>query len=231
MIESRAVGRAGRVGALALACALAAGVAAPPTVSAEGLEDDVEQAAAIIERFRSMPEKQIPRKILDEAKGLAILTVVKAGFVVSAQGGKGVVIAKTSSDGWSGPSGIGTGGAGFGFQVGAQVTEFVIVLNTPKAVEAFSRGGNFAIGADLSAAVGPIGRDLSADVLPMAAVYTYSLSQGLFAGVSLEGTVIVTRDGANDEYYRRETTPAEILAGKITPPTGAGALRQVLARL
>lgn len=222
---------AGRVGALALAVALAVAVSAPRTVAAEGLEDDANQAAAIIQRFQSMPEKQIPRKILDDAKGLAILTVVKAGFLVSAQGGKGVVIARTPTGGWTGPSGIGTGGAGFGFQVGAQVTEFVIVLNTPEAVEAFSRGGNFAIGADVSAAVGPVGRDLSADVLPMAAVYTYSLSQGIFAGVSLEGTVIVTRDQANDEYYGRDTTPSEILAGRIKPPAGAGNLGQALARL
>src|SRR5262245_39391213 len=125
MMPSRAAGRAGRLGAIAVACALAAGVATPRVVAAAGLDDDVRQASAIIERFQSMPERQIPRKILDGAKGLAILTVVKAGFLVSAQGGKGVVIAKTSSDGWSGPSGIGTGGAGFGFQVGAQVTEFV----------------------------------------------------------------------------------------------------------
>jgi lipid-binding SYLF domain-containing protein len=208
---------------------LALSAAAPALVAAEGLQDDVNQAAAIIERFQAMPEKQIPRKVLEDAKGLAILTVVKAGFLVSAQGGKGVVVARLG-DGWSGPSGIGTGGAGFGFQVGAQVTEFVIVLNTPAAVEAFSRGGNFALGADVSAAVGPIGRDLSADVLPTAAIYTYSLSQGLFAGVSLEGTVIVTRDEANDEYYGRDTDPEEILSGEIPPPGGAN-LRQVLARL
>jgi lipid-binding SYLF domain-containing protein len=115
--------------------------------------------------------------------------------------------------------------------VGAQVTEFVIVLNTPAAVEAFSRGGNVSIGADLSAAVGPIGRDLSADVMPVAAVYTYSLSQGLFAGMSLEGAVIVARNEANDEYYGRSTTPAAILSGSIAPPSGASRLRQALTRL
>src|SRR6185369_15978527 len=113
--------------------------------------------------------------------------------------------------GWTGPSAIGTGGAGFGLQAGAQVTEFVIVLNTPDAVRAFSRGGNVAIGADLSAAAGPVGRHAAADVMPVAAVYTYSRSQGLFAGASLNGDVIVTRDGANKDYYGREVTPEQIL--------------------
>ena len=162
-----------------------------------------------------------------DAKGLAILTVLKAGFMFSGQGGWGVVVARHGK-GWSGPSMIGTGGAGFGFQVGAQVTEFVIVLNTPEAVEAFSRGGNVAIGAELSAAAGPVGRAVAADVMPVAAVYTYSRSQGLFAGVSLEGTVIAARDGANEEYYGRRLTPKEILSGKVEPPKGAARLRRVL---
>jgi lipid-binding SYLF domain-containing protein len=214
---------------LAVVLALA-GLAAPGAVAAEGLQGDVNQATSIVERFRSMPEKQIPPKILADAKGLAIMSVVKAGFLVSAQGGTGVVIARTGK-GWSGPSAIGTGGAGFGFQVGAQVTEFVIVLNTPAAVEAFSHGGNVAIGADLSAAVGPVGRDLSADGMPAAAIYTYSLSQGLFAGMSLEGTVIVARNDANDEYYGRSTTPQSILSGRIAPPSGADRLRSMLSRL
>jgi lipid-binding SYLF domain-containing protein len=214
-----------------LAAVLAlAGLVAPGAVAAEGLQGDVNQATSIVERFRSMPEKQIPPKILADAKGLAIMSVVKAGFLVSAQGGTGVVIARTGK-GWSGPSAIGTGGAGFGFQVGAQVTEFLIVLNTPAAVEAFSHGGNVAIGADLSAAVGPVGRDLSADVMPTAAIYTYSLSQGLFAGMSLEGTVIVARNDANDEYYGRSTTPQAILSGRIAPPSGADRLRSMLSRL
>jgi len=214
-----------------LAAVLAlAGLVVPGAVAAEGLQGDVNQATSIVERFRGMPEKQVPPKILADAKGLAIMSVVKAGFLVSAQGGTGVVIARTGK-GWSGPSAIGTGGAGFGFQVGAQVTEFLIVLNTPAAVEAFSHGGNVAIGADLSAAVGPVGRDLSADVMPAAAIYTYSLSQGLFAGMSLEGTVIVARNDANDEYYGRSTTPQAILSGRIAPPSGADRLRSLLSRL
>ena len=105
------------------------------------LQDDVDQAATIIERFQAVPEKAIPQAVLKDAKGLAIMTVIKAGFGFSGRGGKGVVVARTRN-GWSGPSAIGTGGAGFGLQIGAEVTEFVMVLNTDEAVKAFSRDVN-----------------------------------------------------------------------------------------
>jgi len=212
----------------AVALTLSLTVIAPAAHAA--LEDDVHQATTILERFQDMPEHAIPESVLRKAKGLAILTSLKAGFIFSGQGGKGLVVAHTDR-GWSGPSAIGTGGAGFGFQAGAKVTEFVIILNTDEAVEAFSHGGNIAIGAGLSAAAGPVGRDLAANVMPVAAVYTYSRSQGLFAGVSLEGTVVVTRNDANHDYYGREVTPDQILSGKIKPPHGATRLIHVLDRL
>src|SRR4029453_12214467 len=128
---------------------------------------------------KDMPEGGIPEKVLRDAKGLAILTVLKAGFMFSGQGGWGVVVGRTGKS-WGGPSPIATGGAGFGFQVGAEVTEFVLVLNTPEAVEAFAHGGNVSIGGTLSVAAGPVGRTAGANVMPVAAVYTYSRSQGLF---------------------------------------------------
>jgi lipid-binding SYLF domain-containing protein len=212
---------------LVAAIAVCAVVGASQTVLAKGLQDQVDQATSVIERFKEMPEKGIPRAVLKDAKGLAVLTVLKAGFIFSGQGGWGVVVAKTPK-GWSGPSGIGTGGAGFGLQVGAQVTEFVLVLNTPEAVDAFARGANVSLGADISVAAGPVGRDLAASVMPVAAVYTYSRAQGLFAGVSLEGTVIATRDDANKEYYGKPVTAKEILAGQVHPPAGAAKLRQAL---
>jgi lipid-binding SYLF domain-containing protein len=199
-------------------------------VYAAGMQDDVNQAATIIERFQEIPEKAIPQKVLRDAKGLAILTVIKAGYIVSGRGGKGVVVARTKN-GWSGPSAIGTGGAGLGLQIGAQVTEFVFVLNTDEAVKAFSRGGNVQLGADASVAAGPVGRSAEAAVTPVAAVYSYSRSQGLFAGISLEGTVIAARDDANAEYYGRRVTPEQILSGKVTPPPGAKTLGRALAKL
>ena len=191
------------------------------------MQGDVDQAATIIERFQAVPEKAIPQAVLRDARGLAIMTVIKAGFGFSGRGGAGVVVARTRN-GWSGPSAIGTGGVGFGLQIGAEVTEFVMILNTDAAVQAFSRDVNFTLGGDISVAAGPIGRNAEIGVTPIAAIYTYSRSQGAFAGISLEGTVIGTRNDANAEYYGRRVTPTEILSGQVPPPSGATRLVQVL---
>ena len=200
-----------------------------PVTYAGGMQDDVDQAVTIIQAFRDMPEKSIPPEVLRNAKGVAIMTVVKAGFIVSARGGSGVVVARTGK-GWSGPSAIGTGGAGFGFQIGAEQTEFVFVLNTNEAVKAFSQGGNVQFGGNISAAAGPIGRTAEAGVTPVAAVYAYSRSQGLFGGVSIEGTVVETRNERNAEYYGQSVTPGQILSGKVKAPAGARKLQKALAR-
>src|SRR6266542_3397174 len=189
----------------------------------------VDHCAATIRDFRQMPERGIPRDVLRHSKGLAIITVVKAGLIFSGKGGQGVVVARTGH-GWSGPSFIATGGAGWGLQIGAQVTDFVIVLNNDAASPAFYRGGNVTIGADVSAAAGPVGRTASGAVAPTAAVYTYSKSKGLFAGVSLEGAVIGTQRNSNFRYYGRPVRADEILKGLEAPPLGAARLRSALGR-
>ena len=190
-------------------------------------QDTVDRCASIIRDFRQMPERAIPRDVLRHSRGIAILTVIKAGFIFSGKGGQGVVVARTGH-GWSGPSFIATGGAGWGLQAGAQVTDFVIVLNNNDAVRAFSRGGNVTIGADVSAAAGPVGRTAEGAVAPTAAVYTYSKSRGLFAGVSLEGAVIGTQRDSNFRYYGRPVRADEILNGRVAPPPGAARLRRAL---
>ena len=93
----------------------------------ESMQADIDQAAAIIERFGAMPEKAIPPGVIKAARGLAILTVTRAGFIGSSRGGTGIVVARTDI-GWSAPSAIGTGGVGVGFLAGGDGTEFVIVL-------------------------------------------------------------------------------------------------------
>src|SRR5436190_1829167 len=187
----------------------------------------VDHCAAIVRDFRQMPERGIPRDVLRHSKGLAIMTVVKAAFIFSGKGGQGVVVTRTKH-GWSGPSFVGTGGAGWGLQIGAETTDFVIVLNNDDAVRAFSRGGNVTIGADVSAAAGPVGRTAEADVTATAAIYTYSRSKGLFGGISLEGAVIGTRKEANARYYGRPVSASDILHGRAAPPAGARRLRSAL---
>ncbi len=191
-------------------------------------QDTVNRCAAIVREFQQLPERAIPRHVLRHARGLAIMSVLKAGFIFSGKGGQGVVVARTPH-GWSGPSFIATGGAGWGLQAGAQVTDFVIVLNNDAAVQAFSRGGNVTIGADVSAAAGPVGRTAAGAVTPAAAVYTYSKSKGLFAGVSLEGAVIGTQRESNFRYYGRPVRADGILSGEVRPPPGAAPLRRVLS--
>ena len=200
-----------------------------PLLSAATEQEVVDRSAQILRDFRAIPENQIPPAVLRNARGLAIMSVVKVGFGLSGKGGQGVVVARTR-DGWSGPSFLGTGGAGWGLQIGAQLTEFVVVLNTRAAVRAFARDGNVALGADLSAAAGPVGRDLQASVTPTAAVYTYSRSKGLFAGASLEGAIIATQKTANARYYRQPINAGAILSGRVAPPAGAGQLRAALGR-
>lgn len=193
------------------------------------MQADVDQAAAVIERFEAIPENGIPPAVMRAARGVAILTVTKAGFIGSVRGGTGVVVERTG-DGWSGPSAIGTGGLGVGFQAGAEITEFVIILNTPAAVDAFAKQSNLTLGGNLSVAAGPIGRTAEADLALQAAVYTYSRSQGLFAGVSLEGTGIGTRNELNAAYYGRPVTAEEILSGRVQPPAGTGTLLAALLK-
>src|SRR5256885_1775662 len=114
--------------------------------------------------------------------------------------------------------------------IAAKVTDFVIVLNTERAVRAFSKGGNVTLGADASVAAGPVGRAAEADVTPRAAIYTYSKTKGLFIGASLEGAVIGTRKGANEHYYGRAVSAYDILKGRVAAPAGAGNLRAALSR-
>jgi lipid-binding SYLF domain-containing protein len=199
------------------------------TAGAATEQEVVNQSASILRDSRRMPEKGIPAHVLRQARGLAILSVVKVGFGVSGKGGQGVVVARTGR-GWSGPSFVGTGGAGWGPQIGAQITDFVFVLNSKAAVRALSRDGNVTLGADASVAAGPVGRDAHAGVTPTAAIYTYSRSKGLFAGASLEGAIIATQKTANARYYGRPVRANDILTGRIAAPARASVLRAALDR-
>jgi lipid-binding SYLF domain-containing protein len=192
-------------------------------------QDQVNQAASTIRTFKTIPEKSIPPYVLRNAKGLAIITVAKGGFIFSGKVGQGVVVARTA-DGWSGPSFVKTGGAGFGAQIGGEVTDFVVILNTRDAVRAFAKGGNVQLGGALSVAAGPVGRTAAGDVTVKAAVYTYSRSKGLFAGASLEGAVIGTDKSANEDYYGKAVSSTSILNGKTAAPAGASVLLRALSR-
>ncbi|KIJ07605.1 hypothetical protein PAXINDRAFT_173409 [Paxillus involutus ATCC 200175] len=168
----------------------------------------------------------IPRSVLDNAKGFAIFTVFKAGFVFSARAGTGLVIAKLDDGSWSAPSAIGSGGLGVGGQLGAEMTDFLVVLNSTAVVKSFMSAGSLTLGGNMSIAVGPLGRNGEAigslnSSGRVAAMYSYSKTRGLFGGVSIEGSVIVERKDANALAYNRDVTSKMLLSGVVPCPDWA----------
>jgi len=179
----------------------------------------IEKATKIVDQFKEMPEQGIPNDVLNNAKGLAILTMVKGGFIIAGRGGSGIIVARHADGSWSAPSAISIGGGSVGLQIGAQATDVVLVLNTEAAVEAMSKEkGNCSLGADVSVAAGPVGRSAEAGVAPSAAVYSYSRAAGLFAGVSLEGSIISVDKKVNAEFYGSPMTATQILSGATLQP-------------
>ncbi|KAK9781448.1 putative DUF500 and domain-containing protein [Seiridium cardinale] len=178
------------------------------------------------------PDKVIPPEILRNAKGLAILTVIKAGFLGSARFGSGLVVARLPHGGWSAPTAIMTGGAGFGGQIGFELTDFVFILNDASAVKTFAQAGSITLGGNVSIAAGPVGRNAeaagAASLKSVAGIFSYSKTKGLFAGVSLEGSAIIERKDANEKLYGQRLTAMQLLSGAIQPPMEAAPLMQIL---
>ncbi|ODV61291.1 DUF500-domain-containing protein [Ascoidea rubescens DSM 1968] len=174
----------------------------------------------------------IPPDILRNAKGLAIITVLKAGFLFSGRVGSGVIVARLPDGSWSAPSAIVTGGAGVGGQIGAEITDFVFILNTKKAVETFAQFGSMTLGGNISLAAGPIGRNAeaagTASLKSVAAIFSYSKTKGLFAGISLEGSLIFERRDANRKFYGPGCTSKMILSGRVQPPPACEPLMRIL---
>ncbi|KAF7298843.1 Ysc84 domain-containing protein [Mycena indigotica] len=201
------------------------------------LPGEAEKAAKILDSFLADPDRPesalnaIPKAVLQSARGLAIFQILKAGFVFSGKAGSGIVIARLPDGSWSAPSCIATGGVGWGLQIGADITDFVIVLRNEDAVRAFSQGGNFTIGGNVSATAGPIGTGGSVESAIATAptpMFSYSKSKGLFAGLSLEGTVLIERKDANRDFYGSPVPARDILGGRVPPPEVASRLYEVI---
>ncbi|KAG7450178.1 DUF500-domain-containing protein [Guyanagaster necrorhizus] len=181
----------------------------------------------------------IPRRVLENAKGFAIFTIFKAGFLFSARAGSGIVIARLDDGTWSCPSAIGTAGVGFGGQAGAEMTDFLIVLNSRSVnnitfLKSFMAAGSLTLGGNMSLAVGPLGRNGEAvgslnTSGKVAAMYSYSKTRGLFGGLSVEGSIIVERQDANVQAYNNPNVTAKLLlSGAISQPPWIAPLIQTL---
>lgn len=160
------------------------------------------------------------------------MTVFKAGFLGSGRYGNGIVVARLDDGSWSAPSAIGTAGAGFGGQIGFELTDFVFILNDKAAVRTFGQAGSLTLGGNVSIAAGPIGRNAeaagAASMKGVAGIFSYSKTKGLFAGVSLEGSVIIERRDANEKLYGSRVKAAQLLEGSVRPPAAAAPLMNVL---
>ncbi|KAF4972404.1 hypothetical protein FSARC_971 [Fusarium sarcochroum] len=178
------------------------------------------------------PDKVIPPSILANAKGLAVITVLKAGFLGSGRFGSGLVVARLPDGGWSAPSAIATAGAGFGGQIGFELTDFVFILNDSSAVRSFAQAGSLTLGGNVSLAAGPVGRNAeaagTASLKGVAGIFSYSKTKGLFAGVSLEGSAIIERRDANEKMYGQRFTAQQLLTGSVRPPPQAAPLMNIL---
>jgi lipid-binding SYLF domain-containing protein len=149
---------------------------------------------------------------LAEAQGVAIIPgVFKAGFLVGARGGHGLIATRDRNGAWSGVTFVDLGGASFGLQAGVESTDVVLVFRTRNSLDRILRGrGKLTLGADAAIAAGPVGREAEAgtDARLRAEIFSYSRSRGLFAGVALDGAAIVYDHRANSEYlsdHRPET--------------------------
>jgi len=186
------------------------------------MRGQIKQAIKVLRSLTDSVDSGIPGVVLKQAKALVLLTQLKGGFAISYMVGSGIIIRRLDSGKWSGPSSISTGGLGLGVQAGARKTDAVIVLFNDDAVKAFS-GDQVKLGADVAVALGPFGRELSADARlgnkGFATSFAYSHSQGAYGGYSFEGELIFSRTSDNEEYYGRlGVTVPEILNGEVSVP-------------
>ncbi|KAL4909521.1 hypothetical protein BDW74DRAFT_82960 [Aspergillus multicolor] len=174
-------------------------------------------------------DKRIPRKVLENAKGLAIFNVFEVGMMRSLRFGSGLAVARLANGTWSAPSAITTGKLTTRGQFGMELTEFVYVLNTDTAVEKFSQAKSFTLGKDVSIAVGPFGR--SAELTGaeyVADIFAYCKTRTVFGGSTLEGATIGEKIDANRKMYQKAVTSRQLLRGEVTLPPETYRLMKIL---
>jgi lipid-binding SYLF domain-containing protein len=159
----------------------------------------------VLTELMMMPEQNIPTWLLERAHAVAVIpSVIKVGLGIGGRRGKGVLVVRKDNGEWSNPVFVNLTGGSFGFQVGVQSTDVVLVFTSRKSIEGIV-GGKVTLGADASVAAGPVGRQSSAatDVGLTAQVYSYSRAMGLFAGVALDGSAMTIDSASNESFYAR----------------------------
>jgi len=191
---------------------------------ASKVDDRLESAAVVLYEIMKTPENSIPKDLLDRSVCVGIVPGQKKGaFIIGASYGRGVLVCRRGGDGpWGAPSMIAVHGGSFGFQWGATETDVVLVVMNPSGIRRLLKSKG-ELGADVSAAAGPVGRTASAstDLLMTAEILTYSRARGLFAGVALKGAAVTTDSEANSRLYGHPVEPSYLLLkgqGEVPAP-------------
>jgi SH3 domain-containing YSC84-like protein 1 len=196
-----------------------------------GEVDRLRDSATILNEIMSAPDKGIPEEVFSNAKCVAVIpNMLKAAFVVGGNYGRGVASCRTEH-GWSAPAFFTLGGGSFGFQIGGQAADIVMLVMNERGMNGLLES-KVKLGADASVAAGPVGRhaDASTDWKMRAELLTYSRTRGLFAGISLNGAVLSQSKEATREFYGHMVPFRTILLGQIAAPKDADPFRAALAK-
>jgi SH3 domain-containing YSC84-like protein 1 len=196
-------------------------------------EDRLQNSGTVMKEILDIPD-DIPQSLLDKAECVVVLpSVLKAAFIVGASYGRGAMTCRSGEDfhgPWSAPTMMALEGGSFGLQLGGQATDFVLLVMNGRGASAIL-SSKVKLGADASAAAGPVGRDASAesDVTLRAEILTYSRARGLFAGISLEGSTLRPDNDANERIYGQRLASKDIaLKGAVPIPPAAKLLISTL---
>ena len=203
------------------ALAFVSAFAALPAAAQQDEEIMTERARRSLENFMHDPDLRWLRENAPKAQAILVVPeMVKLGLILGVSGGTGVAYRRDAKGGWTGPVFYTLTSGSLGIQVGAQVSEVILVMTSERGAERLT-SNSFKLGPDASVAAGPVG--VGAAGAPIADVVSYSRTQGLFVGLSLEGTVISPRDDWNREYYGSGATASDVLSGKAGGGKGADA--------
>lgn len=190
-------------------------------------------SANVMTEIMGTPDKSIPHELLEKSQCIVIVPGLKKGaFIFGGKYGRGYLLCRAKSgNGWSAPAGVTVEGGSFGFQIGGEETDAVMLVMSKRGAEKLMES-KFTLGGDASVAAGPVGRTSSADTdLQLhAEILTYSRARGVFAGISLNGATLRPDKESNRELYRRTRTNQQIVMGGTVAPAAASRLRADLSR-
>jgi lipid-binding SYLF domain-containing protein len=195
--------------------------------------DRAVDAAHVLKQIIEAPDSTIPKELLENAHAIAVIPhVVKGAFMFGGEYGKGLVAQRRSDGTWSAPAYVDLTGGSFGFQIGASATDVILVFTNSQGVEPLLKG-KVKLGADASVAAGPVGRTAEAgtDITLNAAIYSYSRSKGIFAGIALDGAVLSIDNDANRLAYGERVSGQDILLrGMVHPNANVEPFLEALRR-